>query len=86
MKRNYKSKVIKFSGNKTMKVIILFSYIHSMYKKIIKKYRKFLVHNTLSDVKIGDYVLIEECRPISKKKHFYVKKIISNNDTKAYGS
>jgi small subunit ribosomal protein S17 len=45
---------------------------HKKYKKYYKVNKKFKVHDVLNTKKIGDKVLIMECRPISKDKHFIV--------------
>lgn len=50
---------------------------HPIYKKSFKKSKKFLVDlNKQSDVAVGDEVLIEECRPLSKRKHFLLKEVL----------
>lgn len=42
---------------------------YGKYMKISKKYK---AHNESNDVKVGDKVMIQECRPLSKDKHFTV--------------
>ena len=84
MKKNYNGYngcIVKLSGDKTIKVRVLFIYAHKLYKKTIKRYKHFLVHNVFPNVCIGDEVLIAECRPLSKMKHFYVKKILNKHGT-----
>lgn len=45
---------------------------HPMYKKYVKRSKKYACHYV--DIKLveGDVVVIEECRPVSKTKHFKV--------------
>lgn len=43
---------------------------HPKYKKYIKKSKKFHIHDLKNTAKIGDKVLFEETRPISKIKKF----------------
>lgn len=45
---------------------------HKKYGKFISKDKKFKAHDAGNTKKIGDKVDIEECRPISKDKHFKV--------------
>lgn len=45
---------------------------HKKYKKFYKVNKKYKVHDAGNTQKIGDKVLIMECRPISKDKHFIV--------------
>lgn len=47
---------------------------HPKYKKYFKRAKKFHVHDEGNTVHIGDTVIIEECRPISKTKHFTLVK------------
>jgi small subunit ribosomal protein S17 len=42
---------------------------YGKYMKISKKYK---AHNENNDIKVGDNVTIQECRPLSKDKHFTV--------------
>ena len=45
---------------------------HPKYGKFQKLAKKFKAHDVGNTVKIGDKVSIEECRPISKDKHFRI--------------
>lgn len=49
---------------------------HKLYKKYIKRHRKFAAHDEKNECGIGDKVLIIESRPISKTKKFRVSKIV----------
>lgn len=50
---------------------------HALYKKSFRISKKFLADtNGMTDLAIGDIVIIEECRPISKMKHFKVKEVV----------
>lgn len=42
------------------------------YNKYVSKHKKYKAHDAGNTKKIGDKVQIEECRPISKDKHFMV--------------
>lgn len=43
---------------------------HPKYGKFIKAKKKYKAHDAGNTTKIGDKVEIQECRPISKDKHF----------------
>lgn len=45
---------------------------HKKYKKYYKVSKKYKVHDVGNTKKIGDKVLIMECKPISKDKHFVI--------------
>jgi small subunit ribosomal protein S17 len=71
-KKKLQGLVVKLSGLKTVKVETQKDYIHPLYRKQLKKKSSFLVHNERIDLKVGDKVFIESCRPISKRKRFRV--------------
>ncbi len=45
---------------------------HPKYKRRYKVHKKFKAHDEKKEYKVGDMVIIEECAPISKDKHFKV--------------
>ena len=47
---------------------------HPKYRKRYRVFKKYKAHSQGSDFKIGDKVVIEECKPISKDKHWKVLK------------
>lgn len=49
---------------------------HPLYGKYVKRRKKFMAHDEENACKIGDRVLIEETRPLSKRKRWRVKEII----------
>lgn len=54
-------------------VVLVDRYVrHPKYKKYIKKRKKYKAHDEKNEYKKGDRVIIQECRPISKDKHFKV--------------
>ncbi|MCF7816095.1 MAG: 30S ribosomal protein S17 [Candidatus Pacebacteria bacterium] len=48
--------------------------MHPKYKKFMRKTKKFLVDDKGNTTKVGDKVEIREIRPLSKRKHFELKK------------
>ncbi len=67
--------VIGVSDATTIKVNVETKQPHPLYGKIIKSHKKYLVHNDIAthgikDIAVGDLVQIQECRPLSKRKHF----------------
>ena len=49
---------------------------HSVYKKYIKRTKKYLAHDEKNECNLGDQVKIIETRPLSKEKYFRVKEIV----------
>ncbi len=61
----------------TVTVTVHMQVRHPLYKKSFRTSKKFLVDTKgVSDLGVGDEVLIEECRPLSKTKHFKIKEVL----------
>jgi small subunit ribosomal protein S17 len=71
--------VISNKMAKTIVVKIENRYSHPTYSKILIKTKKYLAHDELEECKIGDQVLVEECRPLSKRKRWKLLKILSKS-------
>ena len=75
-KKQLVGEVISNKMQKTVVVKTARVKIHPKYKKRYKIFKKYKAHNDKIDLKIGDKVLIEECRPLSKDKKWRVIKKI----------
>lgn len=51
---------------------------HSLYGKFVKKTVKYIADDPDNMCKIGDLVLIEECRPLSKRKRWRLRTILEH--------
>ncbi len=49
---------------------------HKLYGKFIRRQVKYMADDPDSQCSVGDRVLIEECRPLSKRKRWRVKQIV----------
>lgn len=74
MKKKLIGRVISTKMEKTVVVEVERKFTHPLYKKVITRHKKYKAHNENFNLNIGDKVLIEETRPISKEKHFQVIK------------
>jgi len=79
MKKQFKGTVTSTKMEKTAKVAVERFWEHPLYKKRIKKIKNYLVDDQIG-VSDGDRVVIEECRPISKRKKFKIIKILNGED------
>jgi small subunit ribosomal protein S17 len=52
---------------------------HPLYGKYVKKTVKYLADDPENLCKIGDLVLIEECRPLSKRKRWRLRTILERS-------
>ena len=50
--------------------------MHPLYHKFVRTSSKFMAHDEENTCNPGDRVLIEECRPLSRRKRWRVRKII----------
>ncbi|MCA7010407.1 30S ribosomal protein S17 [Wolbachia endosymbiont of Tribolium confusum] len=64
--------VTNAESDKTVKVSVLQVYKDRLYKKVIKKYKKYIAHDENNSCKKGDRVLIQEHKPISVTKKWVV--------------
>ncbi len=71
-RRVLEGRVVSDKMDKTVTVLVERRYMHPMYKKYIKRTDKYAAHDETNSVKEGDFVMIEECRPISKRKTWTV--------------
>jgi small subunit ribosomal protein S17 len=60
--------VVKDAKDKTISVLVERSVKHPVYKKYIKRSKKFLAHDEGNRSRQGDLVSIVESRPLSKRK------------------
>ena len=66
--------------HKTVSVRVERTVRHPLYKKVLRRRKRYLAHDELNDCKIGDRVVIEECRPLSKRKSWRVVEILERRE------
>jgi small subunit ribosomal protein S17 len=69
--------VVSNKMQKTVVVAVENRVLHQGYQKYVKQTSKFLAHCEANDCNVGDKVLIEETRPLSKRKRWNVREVIS---------
>ena len=80
--------VVSDNMDKTIVVSIENRVTHKRYGKIISKTKRYKVHDQNNECQIGDYILIEETRPLSKTKRWKLKEVKQKSlklDTRAIG-
>ncbi len=68
--------VVSNKMDKTVVVLVEHLKLHPLYKKYIRKSKKFKAHDEKNVCKIGDKVKIIECRPLSKDKNFRLLEVL----------
>ena len=76
-KREIQGVVVKKSGDKTASVLVERKVLHPKYHKIVKRFKKYLIHDENNELKEGDTVIAAECRPLSKTKSFRLKTVLA---------
>jgi small subunit ribosomal protein S17 len=71
-KRVLRGLVVSDKGDKTVVVVVERRVMHPVYKKFIRRRKKFHAHDAENKWKVGDTVEIRECRPVSKLKRWEV--------------
>ncbi len=71
-KRVMQGVVVSDKMDKTITVKVERRIMHPLYKKFIRRSKKYAAHDEENAFKVGDTVKIEECRPISKRKTWQV--------------
>ncbi|RKY38538.1 MAG: 30S ribosomal protein S17 [Candidatus Omnitrophota bacterium] len=68
--------VVSDKMQKTIVVKVERKFSHPLYKKPVKKIKKFKAHDPNQSAKVGDKVRIIESRPYSKEKRFLLLEIL----------
>jgi len=71
-RRIMQGEVVSDKGDKTVIVKVESRIRHPIYKKFIRRSKKFAAHDETNQYKVGDAVEIQETRPISKTKTWVV--------------
>lgn len=72
-------RVVSNKMNKTIVVLIEDKVAHPKYKKYLKRSHKEFAHDENNSCVNGDIVLIEETRPLSKKKNWKLVEVLNKS-------
>ena len=64
--------VVSDGMDKSVVVKVERKFKHPLYKKYIRRTKKYMAHDVDNSSKVGDRVSIRECRPLSKRKFWEV--------------
>jgi small subunit ribosomal protein S17 len=76
LKNEKVGEVVSTGMTKTIVVEVSRRVPHPLYKRIVKKRKKFYAHDEESRAKMGDTVRIIECRPLSRLKRWRLAEVI----------
>ena len=75
-KRELLGLIVSNKMDKSVVVLVERFIQHKVYKKYIKRYKKYHAHDEKNECNIGDVVIITDTRPLSKLKRFRVCEIV----------
>lgn len=71
--------VVSDKNDKTIVVRVQRQYIHPLYKKTVRKHKKFMAHDENNEAHVGDTVQIREYRPMSARKRWILHKVVERS-------
>ncbi len=74
-KRRFQGTVVSVKMAKTATVLVGSVKVNKKYNKQYHWSNKYKVHDEKNQAKVGDVVVFEECRPISKEKRWRLLEI-----------
>jgi small subunit ribosomal protein S17 len=77
--------VVSGRMQKTVVVSLERTVMHPKYRKFLKRRTRIKAHDESNECRVGDRVLIVECRPLSRDKRWRVSKIIERGKTVELG-
>lgn len=84
LRKERTGEVISNKMNKTVVVRVERRFQHPQFKKVVTSYKKFYAHDENSQAKLGDRVLIQETRPLSKLKRWRVVEVLEKSKEVAH--
>ncbi len=75
-KRRLTGRVVSDKMDKTVTVLVERRVKHPLIGKVVTRSKKYHAHDDKGEIKQGDVVLIEECRPLSKTKSWKVVELV----------
>ena len=70
-------KVVSDKMDKTATVEVTRMFAHTTFKRVIRRRKKYLVHDGENTLKVGDQVRIVETRPISRRKRWRLLEVLT---------
>lgn len=68
--------VVSNKMDKTVVVEVERKFIHSTFKKVVKRTKKFRCHDEKNECSVGDFISMREVRPLSKTKRWNLEKVL----------
>ena len=69
--------VVSNKMDKSILVRVERTFRHPLYKKVVRRSKKFMAHDQENTGQVGDLVRIMECRPLSRHKRWRLVEVLS---------
>jgi small subunit ribosomal protein S17 len=79
MKKTREGVVVSDKMTKSRVVLIERVYRHPRYERVVTRSKKLKAHDEENTSKVGDRVLIEETRPLSKEKRWRIRQVLGHS-------
>jgi small subunit ribosomal protein S17 len=74
--RTLQGRVVSDKMDKTITVLVERRVKHPLYGKFVRRSTKVHAHDDANECGIGDLVVVEQCRPLSKSKSWRLVKVL----------
>jgi small subunit ribosomal protein S17 len=78
-KKTREGVVVSDKMTKTRVVLIERVYRHPRYERVVRRSKKLKAHDEGNTSKVGDRVVIEETRPLSKEKRWRIRQVLERS-------
>ena len=79
-RRRMQGTVVSDDMNKTAVVLVERMKAHPLYRKVIRRHKRYMAHDESNEARKGDVVVIEECRPVSRRKRWQIVEWVRRGD------
>ena len=66
--------------DKTVVVEVRRATAHPLYGKVLRRTSRLKAHDESNECRVGDYVMLAECRPLSKEKNWRVVQVLARSE------
>jgi small subunit ribosomal protein S17 len=71
--------IVSNKMEKSVVVEVEYRYRHPIYSKIVVRTKRYMAHDELNKCNIGDKVIVEPNRPLSRKKRWIIKEVLNKS-------
>ena len=79
-RRRMQGTVVGNDMDKTAIVLVERMKAHPLYRKVIRRHKRYMAHDESNEARKGDVVVIEECRPVSRRKRWQIVEWVRRGD------